>query len=254
MSNIGVLSQNSVSTDSETLFLYTTNRQLISIDQQSKEEVGFDVGDILLSTFDPSTTYIAAHRSGTDQGLFLSNGSTSVFRYSINNRAWSTVGTVVGGIGAIASLETSAGVYTLVAGRSTGSGNILARTLSSFVDGASSSYTASLTVGSLTLAIPGASFRTLYPLESVIVDRMPVGSEATVSVLLDDIAGTFTNIPNPVADPPELPASSGIISKRWYLSGASIPQFARHMQIQIAFPAEANKNEVLAVTVQPQTQ
>jgi hypothetical protein len=252
MNNIGVLTQNAINTDSETLYIYTTNRQLMEIDQQSQSEVGFDVGNILLSSFDPSKVYLAAHRSGTDQGLFVSDGSTSVFRYSINNHAWSPLATITGGIGAIASLETTSGTYTLVGGRVTGSASILGRNLTSFVDGAASTYTCSFTIGSLTFALAGSALPQLFPIASIVIDRMPVGTEATVKVLLNDISGTFTSIPKNVSDPPQLAASTGVISRLWDVSSAALPRLVKHMQIQVSFAAEAFQNEVLAVTIQPQ--
>lgn len=252
MNNIGVLSQNAVSTDGEVLFMYTTNRMFIALDGTgSRTPIGFSVGDILLNSFDPAKVYVTAHRSGTDQGVFISDGSTNVLRYSMDGQAWSPLGAVVGGVGAIQSLETSSGVYTLCAGRATGSGSILGRSLTSFVDGASA-YTASLTIGSLTLATPGSGIPELYPVESIVLDRMPVGTDATVKVLMNDISGTFTALSDPKPDPPELVASTGVISKRWYVSSSTATQLVRHMQIQISFVAEAFQNELLAVTVQPQ--
>lgn len=248
----GILSQNCLASDGETIYLYTTNRQLVTIGASS-DDIGFAVQDILQGTFNPATVYMTAHRQGTDSGLFMSDGSANVMYYSLRNQAWSTMATVVGGVGAIGSIETTTATYTLCAGRPTGSGTILGRNLSSFVDGTNSTYTCSVTIGSITLVQPATP---LYPLNRIWLDRMPVGSDAVVSILMNDIGSSaFSTIPNPSPGPPELNApgllGTGIITKYWDVALLAKPRMARHIQIKIAFPAEAFQNEVLTLTIQP---
>jgi hypothetical protein len=88
----------------------------------------------------------------------------------------------------------------------------------------------------------------------IIADRMPVGSEISISILMNDISGTFITIPwGNVNDPWNLIASTGVVSHRYDLSNAqtSLPQIAKHLQLRVDFPIEAAKNEILSIAIQP---
>lgn len=244
-SNFGVANQNCVAQDGDLTFLYTTRRQLFSISDQL-EEVGFAIGDKLAANFAPASTYLALHRNGTDSGLWISNGSTSSYRYLITKDSWSTERPVVGGMGALATVQVSDGDYQLLAGRASGSGFILNRDLTNFQDDGQN-YPCYADVGQLVIAPLGSTVL----LDSVSVERMPVGSAAVVSVMLQEINGTFTELPNPVSDPPLLKASTTIISQRHYLKAAQapLPQQVRHLRVRVAFPSENAKNELLGLAL-----
>lgn len=243
--NLGVQNQNCIAQDGDLLFLYSSKSQLWSF-SDSVVEVGFPIGDKLGATFNPATSSIALHRSGSDAGLFISDGSTNMYRYRIDQSAWSTVAQVIGGAGAIASIETSTANYTLLTGRTAGSGYILGRNISTFQD-AGVSYSAFATIGTLIVSPPGSTAK----IDSVILERMPVGSDITVSVALDEINGTFTTLPNPVNDPPLLPPSTSIIAHRHYLKASQqpLPQDIRHLQVKLTCATEAAKNEVLSLAI-----
>jgi hypothetical protein len=246
--NFGVMSQNCIAQDGDMLFVYTSHGQLFQF-TDSLQEAGFAIGNILISTFNPAATYLALHRNGNDSGLFISDGSTNMFRYRLDQQSWSTVAQVVGGAGAIASIDLPASFgtnehYWLLSGRATGSGKILGRTLGTFQD-QGQSYSASAIIGSILVAPPGKTAL----VKGVIIDRMPVGTDAIVSILADEINGTFVNLPNPVTDPPLLKPSTSVISKKYWLSAAQQPiaQQMRHLQVQIAFNAENAQNELLSL-------
>jgi hypothetical protein len=180
--------------------------------------------------------------------VFISDGSTNLYQYVPSKSAWSTLTQVVGGAGAIGSLEVSAGTYRLMTGRTAGSGYILARDTSTWQDDGSS-YTCFGNIGSLALSQLGNT----VDVDSVLIERMPTGTDATVSVLLNEVSGSFTTLPNPVPEPPLLAAASTIISKRHYFKSAAtpLPQKLRHMQIKVAFSAENFQNELLGVALLP---
>jgi hypothetical protein len=247
--NFGVQNQNCVAQDGDLLFVYTSNKQLFSLDNTSGlAEVGDMVGDKLMSDFDPTLTYLALHRSGTDQGLWVSNGSTKLRRYSLKTQSWDTEHQVVGGAGAIASIEATAANYKLFTGRTTGSGFILARDTTTYQDDGVG-YTWNVVFGSLVLAPPGQ----LAKVESVLAQVMPVGTYPTVSVLLNEISGKFVALPNPVSEPPRLSAnpSTSLIQNRHYFKAAQVPltNQIQHMQIKISFPAENVRSEILGIGI-----
>lgn len=243
--NFGVASRNCVAQDGDTLFVFTSRGQLFQI-SGGLEEIGQPIRG-KLQGFTPGSVYLALHRSGEDEGLFVSNGSGSVYRYSIAFSCWCPVAQPASGtLGCIQSIETSTSVWSLMAGRTAGSGYILSRTPGTFQDDGTN-YTGFFTVGSLVLAPPRKTAR----VDSVLIEAMPVGTYPTVAVLLDEISGSFTTLPNPVPDPPKLTASTTILTKRHDLKAAQtpLPQDIRHMQIKISFVAENYKNEITGLGV-----
>jgi len=150
--NFGVSSQNCVVQDGDLMFVYTTQRQVFRFSDSMSEE-GFPIGDKFQTGFNPASSYLALHRNGSDSGVFLSDGSANIYKYRIDQQSWSPVTQVVNGAGAIASIETSTGTYTLLTGRTVGSDYILGRSLSTFQD-AGVSYPCFVTVGTLILAPP----------------------------------------------------------------------------------------------------
>lgn len=240
--NFGVSAQNSVDQDGDTIFIYTTRGQLFQIDT-GLDEIGFSIR-AKLQAFTPANVYIALHRSGDDEGLFVGNGSTDVWRYSFTTQSWSPVAQPVGGIRAIKSIELTTANWTLMAGRTSGSGYILSRTPGTFLDDGST-YTGNFVVGALIIAPPGKTGH----VDSVLVEAMNVGTYPTVSVRLNEISGAFVALPNPVNDPPKLLPSSTLTMKRHYLKAAQVPlaQDIRFMFVQFSFAAENTKNEVLGL-------
>jgi hypothetical protein len=239
----GVLSQNCVAQDGDRLIIYTTNRQLFMQDPTNEEEIGFAVAPTIASTFAPLTTYVTTHRSGQDQGIFLSDGSTNTMRYNLNAQSWDVLATPVAGIGPLASIQTALGTKTLM---STAGGFIVNRSPSTFQD-SGSSYTGFATVGSIVLSEPGAPPASLG--KGVLVTYTTAGSTPTVSVLPNEISGSFSTLPNPVADPPELPATSTVNSKLWPWMGNTgpTPNWIKHLQVKVAIPSEAAKNEIYSL-------
>lgn len=243
--NFGVPSQNAVTQDGDLMFIFTSKGQVFQISTSGLDEIAFPIRS-KLAAYTPANVYLTVHRSGGDEGLFLSNGSTDVWRYSVALGAWSPVAQPVGGVKAIASCEVSTGNYQLLAGRSSGSGYILNRDNTSFLDDGTA-YTAFVTIGSLVVAPP----RQTTLINSILIEAMRVGTYPTVSVLINEVSGTFTPLPNPVPDPPNLPESQSLFMRRHDLKAAQkpIPQQARHLQVQISLLAENARNEILGVAI-----
>ncbi len=235
--NFGVANQNCIAQDGDNLFVFTTKSQLFCFTDQL-QEIGFNIGDQLLANFPPSQTYLTIHRNGSDAGLFI-NGPTYGFKYRLDQQSWSTKFSFSSSVPIVASIETSADTYTLLASTIYGGTQILQRdeTGTIFQD-FSANYPCFATIGSLLLSPPG----TVSILESILLDTIPVAGSAgpTVSVLLNEISGTFVTLPNPVNDPPLLPATTSITSSRYYLRAATtpLPQQVKHLMVKIAFSTE----------------
>lgn len=241
-SDRGVLAQNCVAQDGDRLIIYTTNRQLFMQDPQNEDEIGFNVAPALASTFSPLTASLVTHRSGQDQGLFISDGSAHTMRYNLNSQSWDVLATPVAGIGPLASIQTALGTKTLV---STAGGYIVNRSTTTFQD-SGSSYAGFATVGSLTLSEAGLD---AAHLGSVLVTSAAVGTALTVSVLPNEISGSFTALGTAVADPWRLPASSTLTMNRydWNTVATPLSNQLRHIQVKITLPTEAAKNEIYSL-------
>jgi hypothetical protein len=85
----------------------------------------------------------------------------------------------------------------------------------------------------------------------VLTEVSPVGTYPTIAVLLNEVSGSFTTLPNPVADPPLLVASTTVLMKRHDLKAAQtpLPQDIRHMQVKVSWIAENFKNEFLGLGI-----
>jgi hypothetical protein len=252
LDNFGISSPNCLAQDGDQIFIYTTSKQLWSLSLgNGKEEDGFAVGDLLAAGFNSTTTYLTIHRNGTDVGVFLSDGSTNIFRYSLMLNCWSTLYQPAGGVGAIGSIETSFGTYSLLASRPVGGGAIMARSLTSFYDDiASATYPWNAQIGSVHLSQPGTP---VQELDNIVIQTTNAGTELTLGVRINEIAGDFIPIPGTADDPFDLPPKT-MRSRRHDLrdNQEAQPIQIRHMQLQISGVAEDAKSEVLGIHFCPQ--
>ena len=247
--NFGVACQNNVAQDGDNIFLFTTQGQVFNFGASGLTEIG-STEEAQFAAMTPSDVYVVVHRSGEDQGCFVSDGSANIYRYSQVSTSWDTPIQPVGGCGAIASIELANGIWKFLMGRDSGSGYILQRDLSTWTDDGQT-YSCNVTFGSLTIAPP----RQVANLQSVLTQFTGTGTYPTISVLLNEIAdtgslpATFVALPNPVPDPPQLAATQTIWTRRHDLKAAQTPlaQHVQHLQIKIAFVAEAQANEILGL-------
>lgn len=125
-SDIGLKTRNCFTLNGQTPFILTADEQVCIIDPNTgASTVGMPIGDAV-ATFNPAASYVTWHIYGTDQKLFVGDGSTGW--YSMlgamapeSGQAWDTKANIVSGISAIKSVETSPGVHQLLIGPSAGS-------------------------------------------------------------------------------------------------------------------------------------
>jgi hypothetical protein len=241
--NFGVANQNCVTQDGDLLFFFTSKGQLWQW-AGTLEEVGYNIR-ATLGAYNPANVYLAIHKNGTDEGLFISDGSTNLWRYSVAMSCWSTVAQPVAGVRAIGSIEATTNNWQLFIGRTAGSGYLLNRDTSTYSDDGIA-YSGFATVGSITVAPPHET----ATIEHVLLDTNAVGTYPTVSVLMNEISGTFAALPNPVGDPMPYAGtalqSSTVTMMRHDLKKATTPiaQKARHMQVKITLATEAQATKI----------
>lgn len=263
LTGIGLLNYNAFDISGTTLYLFTSDSQMVSLDTSTGvTEVGFPIGDQFekmttggfnAALYDPSTAQVTWHIAGSaDKGLYVTDSATGWFRLyptpaPESGLTWSTFAGVAGGCSAVQSVETSPGKHNLLAGPKT-SGPILKRDDSVFTDNGVA-YEAWYIIGSLVLAQPGQIAEVVF----LTMDSYRVGAAPTLEVELDEIApysaGLFEVLDNFVADPTELAPSQSIYAQRFYLSQTQQPALCRHLQIRVNWGLDTVQNEMLSLTV-----
>lgn len=254
MTGIGLQSYFAFDVNGAVIYLYTTDRQLISLDMSAgASEVGFPIGDLLQAgAFNPGTTYVTWHVSGSsDKGLYVSDGTNGWFRLyptpaPEHGMTWAPFALITGGVSAVQSIEASPGIHQLLIGPRS-SGPILKRDRTLFTDNGQT-YHAFVTIGSIVLAQPGQ----LAELVFITMDSVVTGSRPSVYIQLDEISqtfpGNFEQLPSFVPDPPQLAASTTIWGDRYYVSNTHLPALCRHMQIRLDWGVQTVQNEMLSLT------
>ncbi len=259
----GILSQNAIAARGTQISLFTTDFQLVTISAGAGfSNNGFAIAD-KLAALNPANVYLTYHVSGLDHALYLGDGSTGWYRavleqppdYQMTGPVWSPKSAIVGGCGALKSVEVSPGVWKLLIG-STAAGPVLYRdsTYSTFTDNGTF-YPANVTVGSIVLAQPGERAEVGF----IAADFVKIGSQPQVSILLDEISGTFESLNGyVVADPPIMYGQAGMAASlfnlRFYTKqtvNTNNPQsiWCKHLQIHFDFGSDTVMNELLSQTV-----
>ncbi len=204
------------------------------------------------SAWSPSTSYLAMHRNGDDIGVFLSNGVESILRFGTRFGNWSTIyqpnlnnSTPVAG--AIGSVETSSGVFSLLLGSTTTGDYIYVRNLATFTDNGHA-YHANAVIGNIVVAEFG---QPLVPLHFIAANLANVGSVPSVSFMPNEIAVTgtakFTACPVVQNEPAFLAQSASIMARRWptQMNTNGTPLRLKHVQVNFDFGnTDTVKNEL----------
>ena len=244
---VGLLGYDLFAVNGSTAFLVTTARRLIAFDPGAGEtEVGFPVGDTL-ATYLSAGGMLAYHEgSSADTALYVSDAATGWYRLSTiaapeSGQAWSPQAVLAGGVSAIASVEVAPGQKRLLAASGT---TTLMRDLSVWADNGTA-YPATAVIGSIVLAQPGE----IAGVEFITCDTTAAGSRPQIGLLFGEISGTFAFLSPTRQDPTLLPPSTTIRGDRYYMPQVGRPAWCRHLQLQVAWPAEAAANELLTYTL-----
>lgn len=270
----GALSPNCVKQDGDTLFVYSSQQQLTVLSGSGKAELGAGgsgvcpVGDLLAngtttlsvtaSAWSPTASYLTIHRQGEDSGIYLSNGVESIIRYGANVNNFSPVRqplvTGSASAGAINSVETSAGKYSLLMNPNVAHDYIYTRSLTTFADNGNA-YASNAVIGNIVVTEPG---QPLAPLQFIAAYFYNRGSIPAVSFFHNDIApAAFVALSTVQAEPAFLPAPAGLMSKRWPVmmnqTGTAI--LVRHLQVKMDFGnTDTVKNELIEMTLRFDTE
>lgn len=241
LDNLGLASKRAVVVDGDTIYVFTTNKQLLAITGQQIVNVGYAIQD-KLNDIDPTIASLTIHAGEVDgAALYLSDGVDSMYRFSLTLQSWSPVATVASGITRVKSVETGSGAFALLTGKA--SNYIIKRDLTASTDD-DVPYASWFDLGSVLLAQPGR----LVVVDALVVEHDKIGSDADVKARFNEVSGDFQSLV-PVPDPPELLPSSGLTALRFYPQSSQVSWVCRHLQLRVSFPAEDTTGRVSVMTV-----
>jgi len=270
---VGLLSWNAVTMVMGLPYMFTSDRQFVSIDPSGGfTRIGHPVGD-KLAQYNPSNVYVTYHTYGDqDHALFISDGASEWYRCDpyptpdsqITGPCWSPKATLAGGMKALLSIETSPGQRQLLIGPPS-AGYILNRdsTFTTFSDNGSP-YSSYFTMGCIVLAHPGQ----MAQCDFIEMDFIKTGNQPTVSVMFDELSPTngasFEKISNTfVSDPPKMYGPTATPNTLWmnrYYFGQTtpdnggdetpVPAWCKFLQLKVDFGStDTVQNELLAFTI-----
>lgn len=263
----GLLGYNALDVVGSTVYMVNSKKKGLQIDISTGEaEIAFAIGDVLAqgngtyAAINPASCYVAWHeQDSTDSALYLATPNTPRpspgWWYRMNptpapetGMMWSPIGVSEVGFSAFQSVETSPGIHQLLMGPPL-AGPILYRDTTTYADNGTP-YVAYADIGSVVLAHPGQ----VALLDFISTYCVAVGSRPTVSVLLGEIGGHAEMLTKgsaltiAVPEPPENGPyeASTLYNDRWWLSSTQESALCQHLQIEIAWPAENEPNELLS--------
>jgi hypothetical protein len=265
---VGLLSYNACDVFAGEVFFFSTDNMFRVITPNlNVSNFGFPLGDqfanqpttgVSDATWNPSNVYVAVHQNGTDNCIFVADGSTGWYRlnpHQVPGAAqgpepiWSPFAAITGGCKMVQSVEVSPGIKQLLIGPTSGGNDIVIRNLTVFTD-EGTPYGANFVMGSITLARPGE----IALLKFLEFDFSGTSFQPTISYLLNEISGSFTSFVNgangvPQFDPPSLygktitPASYS--PNRYYFGSNAAVARCRHMQIKVDFGSSSTTGDEL---------
>jgi hypothetical protein len=269
LTGIGLANYNALDINGGLIGFFTTDKQFVIFDPSAGlSYVGFNIGDQFRlnngqpgQSWNTSTVYVTWYVNGEDAAWYVADGVNGWFKCIATpapeqgSVAWSPFATIVGGAGAIRSVETTPGVHTLLVGQTTSTSNLLYRNLSATTDNGTgnsngSTYSAYGVIGSIVLAQPGQ----IAKLAFITTDSVNVGSPLILGVILDEAlpyyTGSFDILKDWKTDPTNMPQSTSILSQRFYLAeNTEDSAYCKHLQIMCQWPPEAAMNELQTLTV-----
>lgn len=255
---IGMNSFNAADLYAGEIFFISSDSQFKSINPSLQlSNLGFAIGD-KIAQMSSSTAYVAVQQAGVDNAIYLADGATGWWRcnpHQVPGGAngpepiWSPFATITNGCKMVQSIEVSPGIKKLLVGGTGANEQILERNLTVWTDNGTT-YDAYFVMGSIVLVHPGQ----LALLRFLEIDCSGTNYQPTISYLLNEISGDFTEMPTTIVfDPPSLYGTSIIPSsyspRRWYFSSAGSLARCRHLQLKVDLGSGNSGDEIFNLTI-----
>jgi hypothetical protein len=244
MRDIGMRNWNAADSDGSNIYLYTNDRQTILINANGIQSISSNISDVVANV-DPSAAYMTTFRyTARNTMLFLGDGTTNIYPYNLQQQAWCPIQTPAGGVQAIGAIETQLGVWQMLRGKNVANQTVAQRSITNFTD-EGTAFTCSATFG----PIPLADMLMLAQVKDIAIATAAGQSAVTVSVLANEISGTFQGLGLPTSsEPPELSAtpSQSFTANRYSLQNSALPELMNFIFMQLSWPSASTADELYA--------
>jgi hypothetical protein len=271
---VGLLSYNALDVIGGEIYFFSPDLKFQVITPQLQlSDIGWNIGDqfantpvsgISDTTWDASKVYVACHRNGLDNCVFVADGLTGWYRLNpsqvgaaittSNAAVWSPFASITNGCQMVVSVETTPGIKNLLVGGTAGGLNIAERSLTVWTD-QGAPYNAGCVMGVLSLA-PSGAIAVVKFLEAEFNGFQ--NSTSTLSYLINEIPGSlapdFTLFSmSPISDPPSLYGNAGspqsFSPNRWYMSSTGSLARCRYISFGISFGTSPNPDTLLSLSL-----
>lgn len=264
---IGLLSYNALDVFAGEIYFFSSDNQFrVMTPSLNIQNAGFPLGDqfanqptsgVSDATWNSANVYVASHQSGTDNAIFVSDGSTGWYRLnprqagatSSPEPVWSPFAVITNGARMVQSVETVPGVKKLLVGSSAQTQPLLVRSQTVYTDNGTP-YDAYFEMGNITLAHPGQ----LAVLKFCEFDFNGVGFQPTISYLLNEVSGAFVPFTAvPQFDPPSIYGKTispiSYSPNRYYFAGNASLARCRHLRLKVDYGTTSNGDEMYNATI-----
>jgi len=268
---IGLLSWNALDQLAGEIYFFSADNQFrVMTPSLNIQNAGFPLGDQFANlpssgapsggishNWDPKQVYVASHQDGIDNCIMVADGNTGWYRLNPRQAGgvpntepvWSPYAVITNGCQMVNSTETAPGIHKLLVGSQIQNEPILVRNLTTFSDNGTT-YDAFFEMGNITLAHPGQ----IAVLKFLEMDFSTTGFQPTVSFLLNEVSGTFTNfVTTPVFDPPQLYgatiAPGSYSPNRYYFGNVAAVARCRHLRIRVDWGNNTSNAELYNMTI-----
>lgn len=259
---VGMLSVNGWDMHGGEIYFFSSDSQFWALNPSVQlARIGFPIGDKLVA-LNAANVYVTVHESGTDNAVYVGDGSTGWYRLNPhqigadmageNVQVWSPFAAIVGGCQMIQSLASAPGVRTMLVGGTGTNQSILKRDTTLYADNGSA-YHAWCDIGAITLVDPGQRAAVKF----IEADFMSVGTQPGVSWILDDPTPSPTwNLFTGVStyDPPVVYQGTSITPNYWpdryYMNQTRAVAQGRRIRLKIDFGStDTVRNELISFAV-----
>jgi hypothetical protein len=231
--------------DGTNIYILTSDRQLILINANGMNSVSANIAD-RIQVVDPTRAYVSIYRyTALENWLFVSDGSEFIYPFNVELQAWAVRQQPIGGVNAIATVETSPGVWQFWRGKPVNGETITYRNPNVWAD-EGAPYPCHAIFG----PIPIADFLTLAQIRDIAYAYAATDSGTVLSVLANEIypmnEKQYEIIQISSPEPPELSATPSISyhANRWTWKTCPLPEDINFFFHRFDYSASPNPDEI----------
>jgi hypothetical protein len=252
MLDTGIKTWTAADTDGTNIYIYTSDKQLLLINANGMSSMSQNIADVIMAV-DPTLAYLTIYRyQATENWVMLSDGSTTIYPFNVELQCWSPIAQPIGGVMALATVETSPGLWQLWRGTPVANSIISFRDTTVYTD-LGTPYPCRVIFGPITIA----DFLTLAQVRDIAISLAPTQTRVFVSVIANEISSAG-NVPFQImeytsTEPPELSGGAyyahSFRNYRYTWKSTPLPEIMNFLFLRLDFDPVANPDELWGFTV-----